>query len=99
MRAAFLLLGALALVATVSAKDWSNPVNGLDLENTLRAELDDIWVVQWYQDKAGEGDAEPSDSDKKFNEANGDVQMLIQKQCPTLNKEYKFVKADMDPEK
>ena len=88
MRAAFLLLGIFAVVAT--AYDFTKPKNGTELEQTLRSELDDIWVVQWYQDV---------EDDQKRNEANSDVQMLIQKTCPELNKEYKFVRADLDPEK
>ena len=27
------------------------------------------------------------------------MQLYIQKQCPTLTKEYKFVRADLDPTK
>ena len=97
----FTVVALLTLLTFVHAYNFEKPKNGTELEQTLRSELDDIWVVQWFQDKAApeEEGAEMSDEDKKFNEKNADIQMTIQKQCPTLNKEYKFLSVDMDPEK
>ena len=47
----FFIVMALALALTLSlanAYDFSKPKNGDELEETLRSELDEIWVIQWY---------------------------------------------------
>ena len=89
----------LALVLfTAMSYEFASPKNGDELEETIRSELDDIWVVQWYQKQSTEGD-DASEEAEDFNEAIDDVQMKIQKACPTLTKEYKFVQSDLQEDK
>jgi hypothetical protein len=38
----------LALLACTYGYEFHKPKNGTELEVTLRAELDDIWVIEWY---------------------------------------------------
>ena len=111
---------ALALVLSISlGYEFAKPKNGTELEETIRSELDDIWVVQWYQKKSSDGGddaaAAPAEGDEAaapaeeaageevnpedFNEDIDDVQLKIQKACPTLTKEYKFVQADLQEDK
>jgi hypothetical protein len=39
----------LALLVCAYSYEFGKPKNGKELEETLRSELDDIWVIQWYQ--------------------------------------------------
>lgn len=147
MKITFLLL---ALVVCAFTYEFAKPKNGTELEETLRSELDDIWVIEWYQPKktsvdcskatasnadcdckAGakptdpptctpkaapatpatppanganaqpasqnaQGGAAPQLTAQQINELNDNVLATIQKQCPSLSKEYKFIKANMD---
>ena len=146
MKITFLLL---ALVVCAFTYEFSKPKNGTELEETLRSELDDIWVVEWYQNKKsgpvdcskatatnGDCDCKPDPAKagqqictakaapaattpppaggaaatapatpapakltpEKLNELNANILSAIQKQCPTLSKEYKFIQANMDPD-
>ena len=38
----------LALLACTFSYEFGRPQNGTELEETLRSELDDIWVIEWY---------------------------------------------------
>ena len=142
----------LALAVCTLSYEFSKPKNGSELEETLRSELDDIWVIEWYQNQKGKvncaeqktdataqgckctqnaqtkdwtctdapaapaaadknaaanqnaqpGAAKPEDPNvvaKRINDLNSNVLNLLQKQCPTLSKEYKFTSVDLDAEK
>ena len=57
----------LALVLFTSfSYEFASPKNGTQLEETVRSELDDIWVVQWFQKKSTDGEEE---EEKKEGEA------------------------------
>ena len=45
MRTAVVLFALLALLAVANAYDFTKPKNGTELEETLRSELDEIWVI------------------------------------------------------
>ena len=111
----------LAILACAYSYEFAKPKNGKELEETLRSELDDIWVIEWYQNQkapagkralqapapapapapAGGQPAAPAKKPEEIaaiNDLNANVLTMIQKQCPSLNKEYKFVQANLDPE-
>ena len=142
----------LALVVCAFTYEFAKPKNGTEVEETLWSELDDIWVIEWYQPKKSGVDcskatasnadcdckagAKPADppvctakappaasttqsgagangqqgtqtaqasaapqlTAQQINELNENVLSTIQKQCPSLSKEYKFIKANMDAE-
>jgi hypothetical protein len=48
MKITFLLL---AVIVCAFTYEFTKPKNGNELEETLRSELDDIWVIEWYQNK------------------------------------------------
>ena len=62
----------------------------------MRTELDDIWVIQWSADQGGD---EADDKDQKFNKENDETENRIKSKCSELNKEYKYIRVDMDPDK
>ena len=45
----------LALLVCTMAYEFQKPKNGTELEVTLRSELDDIWVIEWYQNQNAGG--------------------------------------------
>ena len=103
MKYSLVLIGLCALFALSIAYDHDKPENGKQLEETMRSELDDIWVVQWYKkkgdgDEDGESEAEDSEEAEEFDKAIDDLQKTIATTCPNLISDYKFVQADMDPE-
>ena len=96
MKQTLLLLSLVALFCISAAYEFDAPPNGAQLEETLRSELEDIWVIQWFKKQGGSDDA--GDAEKNFDEDIEALQDTIRVTCPTLTKEYKFVKADLDPE-
>ena len=45
MKITFVLL---ALLVCSFGYEFHKPKNGSELEETLRSELNDIWVIEWY---------------------------------------------------
>ncbi len=96
MKAALSLLALSYFITYVLATDYTKPKNGDELEHTLRTELNDIWVTVWYADQGGDS---PDDAQIKFNEKNAEVQTKIGQKCDDLSREFKFTKADLNPDK
>ena len=93
MKSTLFILSLIALLSLSFAYEFEQPQNGEELEETLRSELDDIWVIQWFKKQGGDDDAA-----KNFDSDIDALQDSIRVTCPTLTKEYKFVTADLDPE-
>ena len=96
MKSTFFVLSLMTLLSISLAYEFDQPKNGTELEETLRSELDDIWVIQWYKKQSGSDDA--GDDADQFDKTIDGFQDQVRVTCPTLTKEYKFVQADLDPE-